>query len=84
MLIVLIVEIGKRAESIQVQRTKTMPEYTHLVEEILKNRKDFPEVANLVDTLRRQLGDVKVLWCQEGHRQLGTRPDDEIEDSQTR
>ena len=55
-----------------------------LVEEILKNRKDFPEVAKLVDALRRQLGDVKVLWCQEGHRQLGTRLDDEIEGSQTR
>ena len=52
-----------------------------LVEEILKNRKDFPEVAKLVDTLRKQLGDVKVLWCQEGHRQLGTRLDDEIEGS---
>ena len=86
MLIVLIVEIGKRVESIQVQDNgeRRMTEYTHLVEEILKNRKDFPEVAKLVDALRRQLGDVKVLWCQEGHRQLGTRPDDEIEGSQTR
>ncbi len=36
-----------------------MSQHSHLVEEVLKNRKDFPEVANLVDTLRRQLGDVK-------------------------
>ncbi len=59
-----------------------MSQHSHLVEEVLKNRKDFPEVANLVDTLRRQLGDVKVLWCKEGQKELGTRIDDEIEGSQ--
>ena len=52
-----------------------------LVAKILRQREDFPEVAKLVDTLRKQLGDVRVRWCQEGHRELGTRLDDKIESS---
>jgi hypothetical protein len=30
----------------------------------------------LVDTLRKQLGDVTVLWCQENGKALGRKIDD--------
>jgi hypothetical protein len=54
-------------------------EFGGVEREIRQNRKDFPEVAKLVDTLRKQLGDVTVLWCQENGKTLGRKTDDGFE-----
>ena len=53
-------------------------EFGDVEREIKQNRQDFPEVAELVDTLRKQLGDVTVLWCQENGRTLGRKIDGEF------
>jgi len=53
-------------------------EFGSVEREIRQNRQDFPEVAELVDTLRKQLGDVTVLWCQENGRTLGRKLDGEF------
>ena len=53
-------------------------EFGSVEREIRQNRQDFPEVAELVDTLRKQLGDVTVLWCQENGRTLGRKIDGEF------
>ena len=53
-------------------------EFGSVEREIRQNRQDFPEVAKLVDTLRKQLGDVTVLWCQENGRTLGRKLDGEF------
>ena len=53
-------------------------EFGGVEREIRQNRQDFPEVAKLVDTLRKQLGDVTVLWCQENGRTLGRKIDGEF------
>ena len=54
-------------------------EFGGVEREIRQNRQDFPEVAKLVDTLRKQLGDVTVLWCQENGKTLGRKTDDGFE-----
>ena len=54
-------------------------EFGSVEREIRQNRQDFPEVAKLVDTLRKQLGDVTVLWCQENGKTLGRKTDDGFE-----
>jgi len=50
-------------------------EFGDVEREIKQNRQDFPEVAELVDTLRKHLGDVTVLWCQENGKTLGRKVD---------
>ena len=40
-----------------------------------QNRQDFPEVTKLVEALRKQVGDVTVLWCQEKGKTLGRKVD---------
>ena len=71
--------VGGRNFYNNVGRLFVDTEFGGVEREIRQNRQDFPEVAKLVDTLRKQLGDVTVLWCQENGKTLGRKTDDGFE-----
>ena len=40
------------------------------------NRKSFPTVAQMVDEWRSKGFDVKVVWCKEGQKEMGVKPEE--------